>query len=303
MLDYDQRTIWGDPTFHNTGDPVWKTGLCFQSEFSIVAHFPLCSLLDSCYTNRCKWSQFAQYFMKLLPDLQSLWVSLRGIRVWIKSLHLQSKHSHNSQSPASNKPAPLLTMGRERERERGRNIEGKEREQRKGWTSGWQCTAAFFHLHLLQPSKKREGEKEMDLTTADHHAAATSTCPGGLGPTSVCKTPVAFPSIFLLHPWFLISFSVWRSSFAWPDVWSTQWDKLLKVLDSTLSGYLMKIRQVFQQADKDLLHNLNCYFWTVVTVKSDWKIFLFNSNQHWGPDIHVSSQTSGYSSLQYRILA
>lgn len=42
----------------------------------------------------------------------------------------------------------------------------------------------------------------MDLTPADHHAAAASTCPGGLSPTSVCRTPIGRPSLNLLHPLF-----------------------------------------------------------------------------------------------------
>lgn len=149
-------------------------------------------------------------FVKPCPDLQSLWVSLR---LWIKSVVINSldrrppSHQDSSASrlsisnlntltPANHRPltslAPPLTMRRERERETLR-----ERTEKEGRTSGWPCTAAFFHLHLLQPSKKREreGETEMDLTPADHHAAAASTCPGGLSPTSVCRTPVALPSI------------------------------------------------------------------------------------------------------------
>lgn len=132
--------------------------------------------------------------------------------------------NQNTLTPANHRPLTSLHLHHPGEQEKRR---GRERAEKEGWTSGWPCTAAFFHLHLLQPREtEREREKEMDLSPPDHHAAAASTCPGGLSPTSVCRTPVALPSIYLLHTVFLMS-SFWRSSLAGPgnirpDVWSIQ---------------------------------------------------------------------------------
>lgn len=138
-------------------------------------------------------------FVKVCPDLQSLWVSLR---LWIKSIVINSldrrppSHQDSSASrlsisnlstltPANHRPltslAPPLTMRRERETLR-------ERTEKEGWTSGWPCTAAFFHLHLLQPSKKREREKKrwisLLLTTMQlllQHAQEASAPPLSAG--------------------------------------------------------------------------------------------------------------------------
>ncbi len=118
-------------------------------------------------------------FVKLCPDLQSLWVNLW---LWIKSVVIYSldhRPHHTKTPPPPVSPSAIKTLShqpitglsqahtsayheeREREREREREIlREKERTEKEGWTSGWPCTATFFHLHLLQSSKKRERERE-----------------------------------------------------------------------------------------------------------------------------------------------
>lgn len=140
-------------------------------------------------------------------------VILFSFQLWIKKVvisildrsppsHQDSSAFHrsvwylNTRIPASHQPLTSLHL----RFPRGERETLRERET-EGWTSGWPCTAAFFHLHLLQPSKKR-GRKRGGSHSCWPPCSCCFNMPRRPQPTSVCRILIALLLYFYFTLWF-----------------------------------------------------------------------------------------------------
>lgn len=175
--------------------------------------------------------------MKLCPDLQSLWLSLR---LWIKKSvvtnsldhrHITSGPSHqdsasrlsishlNTLTPANHRPLTSLHLRlpwgeREREEHWGREREQRKRDGRQA-DHAQQLSFIFTFCNPAKRGRKRDGS---------HSCWPPCSCCFNMPRRPLphlCLQDYSSTSFYLATPPCICSL-------AWPDVWSTQCAKLFR---------------------------------------------------------------------------